>query len=91
VRWTCRCQPGWVTADEVDGGDAGRRAWLEEHDLASVLAVKATQPVWAAGAQGPAEVAARELVAGLPTRAWRRLSAGDGATGPGSTTGPGSR
>jgi hypothetical protein len=47
-----------------------------------VLAVKATQPLWAHGEQGPAEVAARELVAGLPARAWRRLSAGDGAKGP---------
>jgi SRSO17 transposase len=58
---------GWVTADEVYGGDARLRAWLEEHDLAYVLAVKATQPVWAAGEQGPAEVAARQLVARLPT------------------------
>jgi SRSO17 transposase len=32
----------WVTADAADGGDARRRAWLEEHDLAYVLAVKAT-------------------------------------------------
>jgi SRSO17 transposase len=73
---------GWVTADEVYGGDARLRAWLEEQDLAYVLAVKATQPLWAAGEQGPAEVAARRLVARLPTRAWRRLSAGDGAKGP---------
>jgi SRSO17 transposase len=73
---------GWVTADEVYGGDARLRAWLEDHDLAYVLAVKATQPLWAAGQHGPAEVAARQLVAGLPARAWRRLSAGDGAKGP---------
>ena len=73
---------GWVTADEVYGGDARLRAWLEQQDLAYVLAVKATQPLWAAGEQGPAEVPARELVARLPARAWRRLSAGDGAKGP---------
>jgi SRSO17 transposase len=73
---------GWVTADEVYGGDARLRAFLEDHDLAYVLAVKATQPLWAAGPQGPAEIPARELVAGLPARAWRRLSAGDGAKGP---------
>jgi SRSO17 transposase len=72
----------WVTGDEVYGGDARLRAWLEEHDLAYVLAVKATQPLWAHGEHGPAEVPARELVAGLPTRAWQRLSAGDGAKGP---------
>jgi hypothetical protein len=73
---------GWVTADEVYGGDTRLRAWLEERDPAYVLAVKATQPLWAHGAQGPAEVPARRLVAGLPARAWRRLSAGDGAKGP---------
>jgi SRSO17 transposase len=77
-----RVPAGWVTADEVYGGDARLRAWLEQQDLAYVLAVKATQPVWAAGEQGPAEVPARELVAGLPARAWRRRSAGDGAKGP---------
>jgi SRSO17 transposase len=73
---------GWVTADEVYGGDARLRAWLEQRDLAYVLAVKATQPLWAHGEHGPAEVAARQLVARLPARAWRRLSAGDGAKGP---------
>jgi SRSO17 transposase len=73
---------GWVTADEVYGGDARLRAFLEEHDLAYVLAVKATQPLWAAGEHGPAEVPARALLAHLPARAWRRLSAGDGAKGP---------
>jgi SRSO17 transposase len=73
---------GWVTADEVYGGDARLRSFLEEQDLAYVLAVKTTQPLWAASQQGPAEVPAHELVAGLPARAWRRLSAGDGAKGP---------
>jgi SRSO17 transposase len=73
---------GWVTADEVYGGDARLRAFMEEHDLGYVLAVKATQPLWAAAEQGPAEVAARQLVARLPARAWRRLSAGAGAKGP---------
>ena len=73
---------GWVTADEVYGGDARLRAWLEQRDLAYVLAVKATQPLWVADRQGPAELPACELVAGLPAQAWRRLSAGDGAKGP---------
>ena len=73
---------GWVTADEVYGGDTRLRAFLEQRDLAYVLAVKATQPLWAHGEQGPAELPARQLVAGLPAQAWRRLSAGDGAKGP---------
>ena len=73
---------GWVAADEVYGGDARLRAWLEQRDLAYVLAVKATQPLWAHSEQGPAEVPARQLVARLPAHAWRRRSAGDGAKGP---------
>jgi hypothetical protein len=44
-----------------------------------------------AGEHGPAEVPARQLLAGLPARARRRLSADDGAKGPRSMTGPGSR
>jgi hypothetical protein len=71
-----------VTADGVYGGDAQLRAFLEQRDVAYVLAVKATQPLWAAGTQGPAELPARELVARLPARAWQRLSPGDGAKGP---------
>jgi SRSO17 transposase len=73
---------GWVTADEVYGGDARLRSWLEQQDLAYVLAVKATQPLWAHGEHGPTELPACELVARLPARAWRRLSAGEGAKGP---------
>jgi len=71
-----------VTADEVYGGDGRLRAWLERRDQPYVLAVKAPQPLWAATDQGPAEVAVRTLAERLPTRAWRRLSAGDGAKGP---------
>src|SRR5215212_5670162 len=52
---------GWVTADEVYGGDARLRAFLEDRDLAYVLAVKATQPLWAHGERGPAELPARQL------------------------------
>jgi SRSO17 transposase len=44
---------GWVTADEVYGGDARLRACLEQRGLAYVLAVKATQPLWAHGEQVP--------------------------------------
>ena len=46
----------WVTADEVYGGDGRLRAFLEQRGLADVLAVKATQPLWGHGEQGPAEV-----------------------------------
>ena len=73
---------GWVTGDEVDGGDRRLRVWLEERGVAHVLAVKRTEPLWAATDRGPAQVKAEALAAALPAGAWRRLSAGDGAKGP---------
>jgi SRSO17 transposase len=73
---------GWVAGDEVYGGDRRLRVWLEERGVAHVLAVKCSEPVWAATARGPAQVKAEELVAATPRDAWVRLSAGDGAKGP---------
>ena len=72
----------WVAGDEVYGGDRRLRVWLEERGVAHVLAVKRTEPLWAATARGPAQVAATDLVAALPPDAWQRLSAGNGAKGP---------
>jgi len=72
----------WVTGDEVYGGDRRLRVWLEERDVAHVLAVKRSEPLWVATDRGPAQVAAATLVAALPADAWTRLSAGDGAKGP---------
>ena len=73
---------GWVTGDEIYGGDRRLRRWLEEQDVRHVLAVKRTEPLWAATDRGPAQVPATELVAALPLAAWHRLSAGTGAKGP---------
>ncbi len=73
---------GWVTGDEVYGGDRRLRVWLEEQGAAHLLAIKATEPLWALTDRGPAQVTARELAAALPAAAWARLSAGDGAKGP---------
>lgn len=72
----------WVTGDEVYGGDRRLRIWLEEQHLAHLLAIKATEPLWASSERGPAQVAAADLIAGLPADAWVTLSAGDGAKGP---------
>ncbi len=72
----------WVTGDEVYGGDRRLRLWLEEREVAHVLAVKRTEPLWAAADRGPAQVAATDVVAALPATAWVRLSAGEGAKGP---------
>src|SRR6185369_10754162 len=43
----------WVTGDEVYGGDVRLRVWLEEHDLAHVLAIKRSEPLWVWTEQGP--------------------------------------
>lgn len=63
---------GWV-AGEVYGDNRPLRAWLEERDIAHVLAVACHHRV-PAGA-GPA-LWADELAARLPKRAWQQLPAG---------------
>ncbi|MGC7103170.1 IS701 family transposase, partial [Amycolatopsis lurida] len=69
----------WVTADEAYGQVKYLRVWLEEHDAAYVLATKVNDILSTTdGAEGRAD----ELIAGLPARAWRRLSVGAGAHGP---------
>ena len=58
---------GWVTGDEVYGGDRRLRVWLEERGVAHVLAVKASEPLWAATARGPAQVGAATWSPPCPT------------------------
>src|SRR5829696_9000796 len=69
---------GWVTADEVYGGDPALRGWLETRQLPYVLAVKCTEPL--SPASGPPTSAAR-LAKRVPPEGWLRLSAGQGAKG----------
>ena len=70
----------WVLGDEVYGNDRRLRIWLEQHDRPHVLAVKATEPLWALVAgQGAIQVPARDLAAAEPLEGWRRLSAGAGS------------
>ena len=73
---------GWVTGDEVYGGDRRLRIWLEAQDRPHVLAIKTTEPLWTMTETGPAQVAAAAVVAALPADAWVRLGAGAGAKGP---------
>jgi SRSO17 transposase len=70
----------WVTGDEVYGGDVRLRVWLEEQQVAHVLAIQRTEPLWSttSGTQVPATT----LADAVPTTAWERLSAGAGAKGP---------
>ena len=70
----------WVRGDRVYGGDRRRRVWLEQPPL--VLAVKSDAP-WFAVLDGPwGQPRADVLAPPLPPTPWRRLSAGQGATGP---------
>jgi SRSO17 transposase len=67
----------WVAGDEVYGADPVVRAELELRRVGYVLAIGCDRRVLTAA--GPTR--ADELTAGLPTRAWQRLSAGTGAKG----------
>ena len=69
---------GWVTGDEVYGGDRPLRLWLESRAQPFVLAVKKSEPLWW---QGPTTMRADKIAQALPPQAWRRLSAGIGAKG----------
>jgi SRSO17 transposase len=68
----------WVTADEVYGGDGRLRRWLEERDLAHVLAVNRNQSLVSGLFRFER---ADQLAARVPAGAWRHLSAGQGAKG----------
>jgi hypothetical protein len=59
------------------GADPGLRANLHTRRIGYVLAVAKTHPVTA----GTGKRRAAELAAGLPARAWQRISAGPGAKG----------
>jgi len=68
----------WVTADAVYGGDGRLRRWLEERDVAHVLAVNRNQSL-VSGLF--CFERADQLAARIPAGAWRHLSAGQGAKG----------
>lgn len=68
---------GWVTGDEVYGGNPKLRAALEERGLGYVLAVACSAEV----ATGAGTFRADALAAKLPRRAWQKQSAGAGAKG----------
>lgn len=48
----------------------------------NLLAIKATEQLWASTERYPAQVAAADLVGGLPADAWVTLSMANGAKGP---------
>jgi SRSO17 transposase len=69
----------WFTADEAYGQNPGLRTWLEEQDIAYVMATRRDDEV-ASGLFTTTGV--EQLIARLPAGAWTRLSCGDGAHGP---------
>jgi SRSO17 transposase len=69
---------GWVAGDEVCGDNGPLRTWLEEEDIAHVLAVACRHRVPAGAGLA---LRADELGARLPKRAWQQLPAGEGAKG----------
>jgi SRSO17 transposase len=68
----------WVTADEVYGQDGRLRRWLEERDVAHVLAVSCNQSLVSGLLRFER---ADQLATRIPAGAWRHLSAGRGAKG----------
>jgi SRSO17 transposase len=69
----------WATADEFYGGDRHLRRDLQARGVGYVLAVAKSHRVTARAVDGP--IRADQLAATVPSRAWNRISAGDGAKG----------
>ncbi len=70
---------GWVTADEAYGQNRAFRDWLSAHGVPFVLATRSDDPLSCPGGR---RRLARSLASEIPTGAWERRSAGDGAHGP---------
>jgi SRSO17 transposase len=69
---------GWVAGDEVYGADPKLRTALQARGVGHVLAVACSHPVPTPAGKQRAD----QIAAGLPRRAWQRLSAGAGSKGP---------
>jgi SRSO17 transposase len=68
----------WFTADEAYGQVGRLRLWLEEHDIAHVLAVPKSQMVISMDLR---QRRAHAVIADVEPAAWQRLSCGNGAHG----------
>ncbi|MGW0771142.1 IS701 family transposase [Streptomyces sp. NPDC002676] len=68
---------GWVTGDEVYGGNPKLRTALEERGIGYVLAVACSAEM----TTGAGTFRVDALAAKIPERAWQKLSAGPGAKG----------
>lgn len=54
----------WVTGDEVYGSDRRLRFWLEQQEMAHVLAIKSNEPLWLDTDRGPGQVKAAQVPLG---------------------------
>jgi hypothetical protein len=80
---------GWVTGDEAYGQVKSLRVWLEERDVAHVMATRRNDTVITTGWD---DARVDELIAALPARGSGAGSAPDPArTAQVTTTGPGCR
>ena len=69
----------WFTADEAFGQNPGLRAWLQEQDIAYVMATRSDDEV-PAGLHTVSPV--KDMIGVIRPGAWQRMSCGDGAHGP---------
>jgi SRSO17 transposase len=69
----------WFTADEAFGQNPGLRSWLQEQDIAYVMATRSDDEV-PAGLHTLSPV--KTLIGRVRAGAWQRMSCGDGAHGP---------
>jgi SRSO17 transposase len=69
----------WFTADEAFGQNPGLRDWLQEQDIAYVMATRNDDEV-PAGLHTLSPV--KTMISAVRAGAWRRMSCGDGAHGP---------
>ncbi len=68
----------WFTADEAYGQAKWLQAWLEEHGVSYVTAIRRSDTL----TTDAGEQRAGALIAALSSRCWQRISAGAGAHGP---------
>jgi len=67
----------WFTADETYGQAKWLQAWLEEHDIRYVMAIRRSDTM----TMPEGERRADALIAALPSQCWQKISAGAGAHG----------
>ena len=80
----------WVTGDEVYGLHPGLRAFLQSRGMSYVLCVASNQWVWVGAEPGSADdsiggrkqLQVKTLAATVSPRAFKKISAGNGAKGP---------